>query len=155
MTYSDFDNTRVPDDTDLRPDITTMQASGKDLTLGISVNNHPGVENRWNVITGAYPWYTGPLPICAGPAPLLGTGQDSDADYCTNAGHQYFRANNVNVVSVQGNFTHESQSQGASAAVRPQGRGGKPSIGFGGAGSRTRARGGPLLGSPALSIPFN
>ena len=45
FTYSDFDNTFVLDNTDLRPYVTTVQAFGNDLVLGMSVNNNPSVQD--------------------------------------------------------------------------------------------------------------
>ncbi len=48
MTYSNFDNTFALDNTDLRPYVTTLQAFGNDLTLGVSLNNNPSVQDPYN-----------------------------------------------------------------------------------------------------------
>lgn len=72
MTYSDFDNTFVLDNTDLRPYTTTVQAFGNDLTLGISINNNPTVQDPYNsTFAWGYPFYTNGLQITPGAATLL------------------------------------------------------------------------------------
>ncbi len=72
MTYSDFDNTFVLDNTDLRPYVTTVQAFGNDLTLGVSVNNNPTVQDPYNsTFAWGYPFYTSQLQIMPGASSLL------------------------------------------------------------------------------------
>jgi hypothetical protein len=72
ITYSDFDNTLVLDNTDLRPYTTTVQAFGNDLTLGVSVNNNPTVQDPYNSTSAwGYPFYANGLEIMPGAAPLL------------------------------------------------------------------------------------
>ena len=72
MTYSGFDNSFVLDNSDLRPYTTTVQAFGNDLTLGISVNNNPTVQDPYNsTFAWGYPFYTNKLEIMPGAATLL------------------------------------------------------------------------------------
>lgn len=75
ITYSDFDNTFVLDNTDLRPYTTTVQAFGNDLTLGLTVNNNPTVQDPYNSTPAwGYPFYTNQLEISPGASTLLGGG---------------------------------------------------------------------------------
>jgi len=72
VTWSDFDNTFVLDNTDLRPYVTTVQAFGNDLTLGITVNNNPTVQDPYNsTFAWGYPFYTNQLEIMPGASTLL------------------------------------------------------------------------------------
>jgi len=72
MTYSNFDNTFALDNTDLRPYVTTVQAFGNDLTLGVSVNNNPSVQDPYNsTFAWGYPFYTNKLQISPGASTLL------------------------------------------------------------------------------------
>lgn len=72
MTYSNFDNTVVLDNTDLRPYVTTVQAFGNDLTLGVSVNNNPTVQDPYNsTFAWGYPFYASQLQIMPGASSLL------------------------------------------------------------------------------------
>jgi len=72
FTYSDFDNTFVLDNTDLRPYVTTVQAFGNDLVLGMSVNNNPSVQDPYNsTFAWGYPFYTNQLEIMPGASTLL------------------------------------------------------------------------------------
>jgi hypothetical protein len=72
ITYSNFDNTLVVDNTDLRPYTTTVQAFGNDLTLGLTVNNNPTVQDPYNSTPAwGYPFYTNHLEIMPGASPLL------------------------------------------------------------------------------------
>jgi hypothetical protein len=65
MTYSNYDNRTtggngiVVDNTDLRPYVTTVQAFGNDLELGITVNNNPTVQDPFNsTFAWGYPYFT-------------------------------------------------------------------------------------------------
>ena len=73
MTYSNFDNRTagtnglVVDNTDLRPYTTTVQAFGNDLTLGLSVNNNPTVQDPYNsTFAWGYPYFS--ASIAPGPS---------------------------------------------------------------------------------------
>ncbi len=76
MTYSNEDsrvnggNGLVVDNTDLRPYTTTVQAFGNDLTLGLTVNNNPTVQDPYNsTFAWGYPYF---VPKIA-PGPSAGT----------------------------------------------------------------------------------
>lgn len=72
MTYSNVDNTFALDNTDLRPYVTTVQAFGNDLTLGLSLNNNPSVQDPYNsTFAWGYPYYTSDLQIGPGASTLL------------------------------------------------------------------------------------
>ncbi len=72
MTYSNYDNRQggnglVVDNTDLRPYVTTVQAFGNDLELGLTINNNPTVQDPFNsTFAWGYPFY-GPK-IAPGPS---------------------------------------------------------------------------------------
>ena len=76
MTYSNYANRTsggngiVVDNTDLRPYVTTVQAFGNDLELGLTVTNNPGVQDPFNSsFAWGYPFYA---PKIA-PGPSAGT----------------------------------------------------------------------------------
>jgi hypothetical protein len=72
FTWSDFDNTVVLDNTDLRPYTTTLQAFGNDLTVGLTVNNNPTVQDPYNsTFAWGYPFFTNKLEITPGASTLL------------------------------------------------------------------------------------
>lgn len=72
MTYSNFDNTFALDNTDLRPYTTTIQVLNNSLTLGLSVNNNPSVQDPYNsTFAWGYPFYTNNLQIMPGASTLL------------------------------------------------------------------------------------
>jgi len=72
LTYSNFDNRQggnglSVDNTDLRPYVTTLQAFGNDLELGLTVTNNPTVQDPFNsTFAWGYPFY-GPA-IAPGPS---------------------------------------------------------------------------------------
>ena len=72
FTYSNFDNTFVLDNTDLRPYTTQLQAFGNDLTVGVTVNNNPTVQDPYNsTFAWGYPFYSNQLQIMPGASTLL------------------------------------------------------------------------------------
>ena len=75
MTYSGIDNTFALDNTDLRPYVTTVQAFGNDLTLGLTINNNPTVQDPYNSTPAwGYPFYASDLEPAPGASTLLGGG---------------------------------------------------------------------------------
>ena len=80
LTYSNVDsrvnggNGLSVDNTDLRPYTTTVQAFGNDLTLGISVNNNPTVQDPYNSTPAwGYPYISSSFAGGPAAAPLLGS----------------------------------------------------------------------------------
>lgn len=79
LTYNNVDNRTTPgsnglsvDNTDLRPYTTTVQAFGNDLTLGVSVNNNPSVQDPYNsTFAWGYPYYGAGLAPTPGAASIL------------------------------------------------------------------------------------
>ena len=72
LTYSNINNTASVDNTDLRPYTTTVQAFGNDLTLGLSVNNNPTVQDPYNsTFAWGYPYFGSSLAPTPGAAPIL------------------------------------------------------------------------------------
>ncbi len=61
------------DNTDLRPYTTTVQAFGNDLTLGISINNNPTVQDPYNTTAAwGFPYYGTDLAPAPGASTVLG-----------------------------------------------------------------------------------
>lgn len=78
LTYNNVDNRTAGtnglsvDNTDLRPYTTTVQAFGNDLTLGVSVNNNPSVQDPYNsTFAWGYPYYAAGLEVFPDAGPLL------------------------------------------------------------------------------------
>ena len=82
LTYSNVDNRTTPgsngvvvDNSDLRPYTTTVQAFGNDLTLGLTVNNNPTVQDPYNsTFAWGYPYIGSRFGNTPAAASLLGSG---------------------------------------------------------------------------------
>ncbi len=91
FTYSNYDNRGggngiVVDNTDLRPYVTTVQAFGNDLELGLTINNNPTVQDPFNsTFAWGYPFY-GPK-IAPGPsaASMLSGGASAGPSFAGNS----------------------------------------------------------------------
>ncbi|MDE2582123.1 MAG: hypothetical protein KGL52_10835 [Rhodospirillales bacterium] len=81
LTYNNVDNRTAGtnglsvDNTDLRPYTTTVQAFGNDLTLGLSVNNNPSVQDPYNSTPAwGYPYIASAFANGPAASTLLGGG---------------------------------------------------------------------------------
>ncbi len=72
LTYAGVDRAYEVDNTDLRPFVTTTQLFGNDLTVGLSVNNNPSVQDPYNSsFAWSYPFYTSDLEVGPGAATMM------------------------------------------------------------------------------------
>ena len=72
LTYSDIPNAFHVDNTDLRPYTTVVSAFGKDLRLGLSVNNNPTVQDPYNsTFAWGYPFVASGLAPTPAANPVL------------------------------------------------------------------------------------
>jgi hypothetical protein len=70
FTWSDYDNTVVVDNMDLRPYTTTFNLGDKELRVGTTVNNNPTVQDPFNTTPAwGFPYYVSKL----GPTPAAST----------------------------------------------------------------------------------
>lgn len=72
FTYSPIDGSVAVDNMDLRPYVTTVSLGGKDVVVGISVNNSPTVQDPFNTtFAWGYPYIASSLAPTPAAGPVL------------------------------------------------------------------------------------
>ena len=75
FTWSDVDNTYHLDNTDVRPYTTTFDIGGRELRVGITVNNAPTVQDPYNsTYAWGYPYITSAIAPTPTASVLLASG---------------------------------------------------------------------------------
>lgn len=76
-TYSGIDRVWAWDNLDIRY-ARELEVSDKELTLGLSLNNNPGIQDPWNTLPGwGFPYIGSELAPTAPAAPLLAGGLET------------------------------------------------------------------------------